>query len=98
MTLCSRNPAGAAGRRVRFAGATFWWEKYLAHSLVWDHENCLGRHQKFMKLDQPGVDRFGHVNYLNGEPWWVCPTCFDDFDEELGWRGDPSGPAPPEST
>ncbi|MDG3002335.1 hypothetical protein [Paludisphaera mucosa] len=74
-------------------GACFRWEEYVAPredpTYIWSHEHCAMCRQTFMELDHPSIQRFGYVANANGQEWWVCRTCFDDFQEEFNWRVEP---------
>lgn len=75
--------------RAFLPGAVFQWEEYFAPSEVWDHDHCGLCGQKFMELDHPDIERCGYVTNANGQEWWVCDNCFEDFHEEYGWQVEP---------
>jgi hypothetical protein len=70
-------------------GATLHWEQYLAPSETWDHDHCAMCWQKFMEDELPGVERTGYVTYTPTQACWICPQCFEDLHEEMGWQISP---------
>jgi hypothetical protein len=71
-------------------GATLRKKRYSRYSPEWDHDHCAACWAKFAERDDPGILREGYATtaeYYLGEDYdWVCPRCFEDLHEEMGWR------------
>jgi hypothetical protein len=59
-------------------------QKYTRPSEDWDHEHCEGCWAKFMESDSSDVLTEGYVTEDNTR--WICPECFRDLHEEMGWK------------
>ena len=49
----------------------------------WDHDHCEFCWAKFMEDDLPDVLHEGYTT--ENEYHWICPTCFNDFNERFAW-------------
>ncbi len=64
-------------------------QRYTRRSESWDHDHCAACWAKFAEFDGPGIL---HEGYATGEDYkhgagyeWVCPNCFSELSEEMGW-------------
>ena len=89
------------GQERYLSGAVWVRKRYRAPSERWEHDHCAFCWAKFMDPDfspehrkfieqQPDVLSEGYATtaeHPHGADYhWVCPTCFSDFAERLGWR------------
>jgi hypothetical protein len=72
------------------AGLTLHFRRYARWSESWDHDHCAACGTKFAEFDEPEIL---HEGYATGPDCpkgagydWVCPTCFTDLAEILGWK------------
>jgi len=83
-----------AGNEDLFRNAIFVAKRYTQWSPEWDHDHCSFCHEPFAEkgseADRQDAHREGYST--PGPPqeqkddyYWVCPRCFDDFREYLGW-------------
>jgi hypothetical protein len=79
------------------AGLTLHRQPYKRWSDSWDHDHCAACFAKFAEFDGPDVQ---HVGYATGDDYakgagyeWVCPACFSDLKDRLGWTSDGDSPA-----
>ena len=70
------------GLRLQFCRYTRWSES-------WDHDHCAACGAKFAEHDGPDIQHEGYAtcdDYKHGAHYdWVCPTCFNELREEMGW-------------
>jgi len=65
--------------------------KYRAYRPGWEHDHCVGCWAKFAEHDDPvePIEHEGYTTtgeYKHGAQYeWVCPRCFSDFREAMGW-------------
>ena len=77
-----------------FRGALFVRKTYSQWSAEWDHDHCSFCWSDFAEAGTAPdrADAF-HEGYSTPGPpadpkddyYWVCPPCFDDFRDYLGW-------------
>ena len=84
------------------SGATLVRKPYRAWSDAWEHDHCefcwakfmdpnvSAEHRKFIE-DNPDVLTAGYAARGTGpegqnDYHWICPDCFNDFQEQFGWR------------
>jgi len=72
-----------------FEGLRFKRKAYSRWSDSWDHDHCIGCWARFAEIDGPNILREG---YATCEDWkhgadydWICPTCFADLRDVMGW-------------
>jgi hypothetical protein len=73
------------------AGRTLVWARWTPYREGWDHDHCEFCWDEIS--DRP-VDE--HTRYNAG--WvtaddhyhWICPRCFEDFDERFAWKVEPT--------
>ena len=63
-------------------GATLHFKKYVRWSEAWDHDHCEGCWAKFM---ESGPDFLTEGYAKEGNYRWICPKCFRDLKDEMGW-------------
>jgi hypothetical protein len=65
-------------------------KRYRQYSPDWDHDHCAACWTKFAEWDGPDILHEGYATtaeYERGEDYdWVCPICFDELRDEMGWR------------
>ena len=72
-------------------GVKFHHMTYRAYRPGWDHDHCVGCWAKFAEhgSDLEPIEREGYTtgaDYQHGPQYeWVCPKCFADFRETMGW-------------
>ncbi len=63
---------------------------YRQPGVEWDHDHCAACWAKFAEWDGPDILHDGYATtaeYDKGEDYeWVCPTCFVELREQMGWR------------
>lgn len=83
-----------SGHERLFRGAVFTRKTYRRWSREWDHDHCAFCWAAFAEADSAADSEDSlHEGYSTPGPpadprddyYWVCPTCFDDFREHLGW-------------
>lgn len=94
-----------ADKEERFRGAIFVRRIYAPSSPEWEHEHCelcgaeiveRGSHWDTADAVYEGYSTPGPTEAPMEDWYWVCPSCFEDFRERLGWTlrgprdGDPS--------
>jgi hypothetical protein len=67
----------------RIRGARLRLKPYFRFSESWDHDHCEGCWAKFMDTAAPDVLTEGYVT--EDDYHWICPDCFRDLKEEMGW-------------
>jgi hypothetical protein len=80
-----------------FPGAEFAWKAYKQPRPGWDHDHCSFCWAEFMEdLTHAHTETFTEGYTTAGPPsdpkpdyYWVCPTCFADFRDRLGWTLQP---------
>jgi len=65
-------------------GAVLHFRKYTRYREDWDHDHCEGCWAKFMESGSPEILTEGYVTDDNYR--WICPKCFQDLKEEMGWK------------
>ncbi len=70
---------GFQGEALR--GETFARKVWSQTRPDWDHDHCAFCWAKFGPDSMPDVLREGFATSDDFD--WVCPTCFDDFKDEL---------------
>jgi hypothetical protein len=74
--------------RIEFArhtkGAELRFAKYARPSADSDHDHCEACSAKFMESAGPDIFDEGYVT-ADGKRW-ICPRCFYDLKEAMGWR------------
>jgi len=87
-TVRSTIPACMADWRIDNAkwtrGAVFKFKKYTRPSEEWDHDHCEACWATFMESGSPDVLTEGYAT--EDDYRWVCPQCFSDLKEEMGWK------------
>jgi hypothetical protein len=87
---------GQGGQEKFFPpGTTLELRPYRTHRPDWDHDHCIFC---WAKLMDPGLSEASRAavesdpsiltsGYSTGPAGgeWVCPSCFDEFAERLGW-------------
>ena len=81
-------------------GKAFSRRRWWSASPTWDHDHCVSCWRDFSDREYdigdgeraliegfttrgpPGVPE----DQQRDDYHWVCPTCFEDFKEHLGWR------------
>jgi hypothetical protein len=78
------------GNARHLSGLVLRFRRYTRWSESWDHDHCAACWAKFAEDD--GLDQL-HEGYATGPDYpkgagydWVCPTCFADLADVLGWR------------
>jgi len=83
-----------AGNEDLFRNAVFVEKRYTQWSPEWDHDHCSFCHEPFAEegseADRPdahleGYSTPGPPRHPKEDYYWVCPRCFADFREHLGW-------------
>ena len=64
-------------------------KKYKAPRKDWDHDHCTACWAKFADFEGPEILREGYATIAESK-WgadyhWVCPRCFNDLRELMGW-------------
>lgn len=65
---------------------------YRAYRPGWDHDHCVACTAQFAEQDLPNerVLKEGYAtcdDYVHGAEYdWVCPECFLDLKDALGWQ------------
>jgi hypothetical protein len=72
-------------------GETFVRRPYRRYSNDWDHDHCVFCTAKFMEEDGPDVLHVGYCTLV--DYYWICDTCFRDFEKRFAWRVQPDGNA-----
>ena len=76
-------------------GTVLSLKPYRARSETSEHEHCAFCFAKFMdprfseehrRFVAERADVLTEGYATTDERGWVCPRCFDDFADELGWR------------
>ncbi|HJY05823.1 MAG TPA: hypothetical protein VJ323_05875 [Bryobacteraceae bacterium] len=71
-------------------GVAFIKKQSRQYTPDWDHDHCAACWTKFAEWDGPDILHDGYATtaeYDRGEDYdWVCPTCFDELRDEMGWR------------
>jgi len=65
-------------------GAVLHLATYRTRSETWDHDHCAFCWAKFMQEVYPDTLQTGYTDDDNFH--WVCPQCFDDFQERFHFR------------
>ena len=65
-------------------GAILHFRKYARFSDTRDHDHCEGCWAKFMESGGPDVLTEGYSTEDNYR--WICPECFRDLKDIMGWR------------
>ena len=63
--------------------AVLQFKKYVRPREDWDHDHCEACWAKLMDSVLADVLTEGYVTEDNR---WVCPQCFSDLKEEMGWK------------
>ena len=77
-------------------GVRFQKLRWRQRSPTWDHDHCVACWARFAELDRPDEPIFHEgfttcADYQHGAEYdWVCPECFAEFKEEMGWIEAPS--------
>jgi hypothetical protein len=70
-------------------GAKLRLHPYTKRSETWDHDHCAACFAKFAEFEGPDILHVGYATtseFSRGADYaWVCPTCFEDLKEEMGW-------------
>jgi hypothetical protein len=83
-----------SGNEGLFRGAVFSRKAYRRWSPEWDHDHCPFCWTSFSEADSAGeLEGALREGYSTAGPpadprddyYWVCPSCFDDLREHLGW-------------
>jgi hypothetical protein len=71
-------------------GATLKRKKYTRYSAEWDHDHCAACWAKFAEREGTGIVHEGYATTaeydLGEDDDWVCPQCFADLRDEMGWQ------------
>ena len=67
----------------RLHGERFIRKNYHRKNASWDHDHCEACWDKFMEDGPNGTLSEGYVT-AEGDHW-ICPTCFEELRESLGW-------------
>lgn len=60
-------------------GKTMLFQNYLPMNQSWDHDHCEFCWRKFPEEFSKG--------YATGDKYyWVCPSCFEDFNNMFMWN------------
>jgi hypothetical protein len=77
-------------------GARLQRRQWQQWSENWDRDHCSGCNVKFASFAGPDVIHEGYTicsDYVHGAGYdWLCPQCFADLKDEMGWTE-----APPEA-
>lgn len=65
-------------------GAVLHFRKYAAYREGWEHDHCEACWAKFAESGSPETLSEGYVTDDNYR--WICPSCFQDLKEDMGWR------------
>ena len=63
-------------------GAVLKLKKYTRPRQDWDHDHCEACWAKFMESGSAETLTEG---YVTEDGRWVCPSCFLELREEMGW-------------
>lgn len=79
------------GKRLK--GQALRLKRYAQPSASWDHDHCVTCWAKFAERDGPDILHEGYAttdSYDKGADYaWVCPQCFDELKDDLGWTAVP---------
>ena len=79
------------------AGLKLHRRPYKRWSESWDHDHCAACGAKFAEFAAPDIQHVGYAtgaDYKHGAGYaWVCPACFADLKDRLGWTSDAGGSA-----
>ena len=73
-------------------GLSFVRKSYKAYRPGWEHDHCAACHVTLAERDVQGDDiiREGYATtseYRHGADYeWICPPCFAEFKDMMGWR------------
>jgi hypothetical protein len=73
------------GQERFLKGVTLVHRKYRPYQKNpnWDHDHCEFCGATFSMLDDPTHLKDGYAT--EDDYRWVCPTCFEDFQDEFKW-------------
>ncbi len=70
-------------------GVRLQFRRYTRWSESWDHDHCAACGAKFAEFNGPDILHEGYAtcdDYKHRACYdWVCPTCFNDLREQMGW-------------
>ena len=71
----------------RLRGLGLRRKKYKNWSDSWDHDHCAACWAKISEAEDTLNEGYATCSdYVHGEDYeWVCPTCFAELAEEMGW-------------
>jgi hypothetical protein len=70
-------------------GAILCLKKYVRRSETWEHDHCEGCWATFMESGA-NILTEGYATEDNSR--WICPDCFRDLKNEMGWTVVSSSP------
>lgn len=76
------------GQERYLRGATLTFRQYRRWSTSWDHDHCAFCTARFRQDSGPEILTEGYCT--TDEYHWICPACFEDFNERFGWKTVPS--------
>ena len=72
------------GQEAYLKGVTLTLQRWSSSNPQWDHDHCEFCGAKFMAEGNPEALSVG---YATGDRYrWVCPPCFEDFNEQFEWH------------
>lgn len=83
-----------ASKETLLRGAVFVRKAYASPSPEWEHDHCEicgrelaveGSHRDTADAVHEGYSAPGPTEDPRDDHYWVCPTCFEDHRERLGW-------------
>jgi hypothetical protein len=72
------------GQERWLVGAVLHFAPYLTLRPTWDHDHCAFCWARFTQEPYPDTLQAGYTDDENFH--WVCPQCFDDFQERFHFR------------
>jgi len=71
------------------------WRQWSAQ---WDHDHCSGCNAEFSNSTAPDILHEGYTtcsDFVHGAGYeWLCPECFSDLKDTMGWIEVPPEPGP----
>lgn len=71
------------GRAEVWRGLRWTWKRYVQPRPDWDHDHCIACTAKVTDAEDPDVLQEAFAS--EGDRFWVCRPCFDDFAGAFGW-------------
>ncbi len=71
-------------QRKYLEGITLHWKEFQSCRPGVDSDHCEFCWAKFQNVRQPDILREGYAT--EGNYYWICKNCFDDFHHLFGWK------------